>query len=46
MVGERFFFNWPEAFTAGVEAVGGKGWNLARLERYGFTIPVGGVLYC
>jgi pyruvate,water dikinase len=44
MDGERFFFNWPEVFTAGVEAVGGKGWNLARLERYGFTIPAGGVL--
>ncbi len=44
MVEERFFFNWSEAFTAGVEAVGGKGWNLARLERYGFTVPVGGVL--
>ncbi len=44
MVGECFFFNWPEAFTAGVEDVGGKGWNLGRLERYGFTIPVGGVL--
>jgi len=44
MVGKGFFYNWPEAFTAGVEAVGGKGWNLARLERYGFTIPVGGVM--
>ena len=44
-MGEKgFFFNWSEAFTAGVEAVGGKGWNLARLERYGFTIPPGGVL--
>ncbi|WP_235811119.1 PEP/pyruvate-binding domain-containing protein [Syntrophomonas wolfei] len=40
-MGEKgFFFNWSEAFTAGVEAVGGKGWNLARLERYGFTIPL------
>jgi len=44
MVGKGFFYNWPKAFTAGVEAVGGKGWNLSRLERYGFTIPVGGVL--
>ncbi|MEQ8174596.1 MAG: PEP/pyruvate-binding domain-containing protein [Syntrophomonadaceae bacterium] len=44
MVGEGFFFNLSEVFTAGVEAVGGKGWNLARLERYGFTVPVGGVL--
>jgi len=44
MVGERFFFYWSEVFTAGVEVVGGKGWNLARLERYGFNVPVGGVL--
>ncbi len=44
MVGKGFFFNWPEAFTSGVETVGGKGWNLARLDRYGFPIPVGGVL--
>ncbi len=39
-----FFFRWPEAFQAGVEAVGGKGWNLGMLERYGFNVPVGGVL--
>lgn len=44
MVGKGFFYNWTEAFTVGVEAVGGKGWNLSRLERYGFTVPVGGVL--
>ncbi len=39
-----FFFSWPEAFQAGVEAAGGKGWNLGRLDRYGFNIPAGGVL--
>jgi len=39
-----FFFNWPEAFQAGMAAAGGKGWNLGRLERYGFRIPAGGVL--
>ena len=39
-----FFFSWPEAWQAGVEKVGGKGWNLGRLERYGFKIPPGGVL--
>ena len=39
-----FFFSWPEAFQTGVEIVGGKGWNLGRLERYGFKIPMGGVL--
>ncbi|HAU32563.1 MAG TPA: hypothetical protein DCW46_10000 [Desulfotomaculum sp.] len=39
-----FFLSWPEAFQAGVEAAGGKGWNMARLDRYGFYIPAGGVL--
>ncbi|MFA4885580.1 MAG: PEP/pyruvate-binding domain-containing protein [Desulfotomaculaceae bacterium] len=43
--GDReFFFSWPGAFQAGVESAGGKGWNLGRLERYGFNIPAGGVL--
>ena len=41
---EGFFFSWPEAFQAGVEAAGGKGWNLGRLDRYGFNFPAGGVL--
>ena len=39
-----FFLSWPDAFQTGVKAVGGKGWNLGRLERYGFKIPTGGVL--
>ena len=39
-----FFFSWSEAFQAGVEVVGGKGWNLGRLDRYGFRVPTGGVL--
>ncbi|TEB11511.1 Phosphoenolpyruvate synthase [Pelotomaculum sp. FP] len=39
-----FFLNWTETFQAGVGAAGGKGWNLGRLERYGFNIPAGGVL--
>ncbi len=39
-----FFLSWPDAFQAGVEAAGGKGWNLGRLERYGFDVPAGGVL--
>ncbi|MEN6461629.1 MAG: PEP/pyruvate-binding domain-containing protein [Syntrophomonas sp.] len=41
---KEFFFNWSEAFQAGVEAAGGKGWNLGRLQRYGFRVPTGGVL--
>ncbi|MGE5517464.1 MAG: PEP/pyruvate-binding domain-containing protein [Bacteroidota bacterium] len=35
---------WPQAFAAGVAQAGGKGWNLARLARYGFPVPPGGVL--
>ncbi|HEY8910735.1 MAG TPA: PEP/pyruvate-binding domain-containing protein [Desulfosporosinus sp.] len=42
--GEMLFFSWIEAFQAGVKVVGGKGWNLGRLEQYGFNVPVGGVL--
>ncbi|KUO77561.1 MAG: pyruvate, phosphate dikinase [Desulfosporosinus sp. BRH_c37] len=40
---KQLFFYWPEAFSAGPSIVGGKGWNLGRLERYGFKIPLGGV---
>ncbi|MFX4262841.1 PEP/pyruvate-binding domain-containing protein [Pelotomaculum propionicicum] len=40
----ELFLSWPEAFQAGAGAAGGKGWNLARLDRYGFRVPVGGVL--
>ena len=36
--------NWPEAFEAGAARCGGKGFNLARLARYGFRVPRGGVL--
>ena len=35
---------WAQAFAAGAPVVGGKGWNLARLVRYGFGVPPGGVL--
>lgn len=38
------FLSWPEAFQAGVDITGGKGWNLGRLDRYEFRIPAGGVL--
>ena len=40
----EFFLTWPEAFQAGAESAGGKGWNLGRLDRYGFNVPAGGVL--
>ena len=38
------FFAWPEAYQAGPTVCGGKGYNLARLVRYGFRVPRGGVL--
>jgi len=40
----RGVLSWPEAFEAGTSACGGKGWNLARLARYGFVVPEGCVL--
>jgi pyruvate,water dikinase len=35
---------WSEAVDAGPEVCGGKGYNLGRLQRYGFRIPRGGVI--
>ena len=40
----KYLLTWEEAFQSGVSHVGGKGWNLGRLTRYGFSIPQGGVL--
>ncbi len=39
-----YFLTWSEAFDAGAGAAGGKGWNLGRLNRYGFRVLSGGVL--
>jgi pyruvate,water dikinase len=36
--------NWLDAYEAGAPVCGGKGYNLARLARYGFRVPRGGVL--
>jgi pyruvate,water dikinase len=36
--------DWNQAFHAGPARCGGKGVNLARLARYGFPVPAGGVL--
>ncbi|WP_137937958.1 PEP/pyruvate-binding domain-containing protein [Chitinivorax sp. B] len=36
--------DWSAAFEAGAGVVGGKGWNLSRLARYGFQVPAGGVV--
>jgi len=40
---EHFFLNWDESYNLST-AVGGKGRNLGRLYRYGFPLPIGGVL--
>lgn len=40
----KYFLTWDEAVQSGVQAAGGKGWNLGRLAQYGFKIPGGGVL--
>jgi pyruvate,water dikinase len=36
--------DWKRAYEAGPAICGGKGYNLARLARYGFRVPRGGVL--
>jgi len=38
------FLSWHDAYEAGASVCGGKGYNLARLARYGFRVPRGGVL--
>ncbi len=38
------FLTWQQAHEAGITQCGGKGWNLARLHRFGFNVPDGGVL--
>jgi len=40
----RSLLNWYEAYEAGPSVCGGKGYNLARLARYGFRVPRGAVL--
>src|SRR5437763_703294 len=36
--------SYDDAASLGPQVVGGKGWNLGRLHRYGFPVPKGGVL--
>jgi pyruvate,water dikinase len=36
--------SWFDAYEAGASVCGGKGYNLARLARYGFRVPRGEVL--
>ncbi|HEY7419747.1 MAG TPA: PEP/pyruvate-binding domain-containing protein, partial [Ktedonobacteraceae bacterium] len=36
--------SYADAVSLGPATVGGKGWNLGRLHRYGFPVPPGGIL--
>jgi phosphohistidine swiveling domain-containing protein len=40
----RYFLTWKEVVHADGKDAGGKGKNLGRLYRYGFSVPAGGVL--
>lgn len=40
----EWVLDWSGAAEAGAGLVGGKGWNLGRLHRYGFPVPPGGVV--
>ncbi len=40
----EWVLEWERAAATGPGICGGKGWNLGRLHRYGFPVPVGGVL--
>ena len=39
-----FIVSYNDAVLLGSATVGGKGWNLGRLHRYGFPVPAGGIL--
>ncbi len=41
---KKYFLNWEESASSEATETGGKGQNLGRLHRYGFLVPVGGVL--
>jgi phosphohistidine swiveling domain-containing protein len=40
----RVMVSYDDALSLGPGIVGGKGWNLGRLHRYGFRVPNGGIL--
>lgn len=41
---EQILISYPEAVNLGSFIVGGKGWNLGRLDRYGFKVPAGFII--
>ncbi|HZU69515.1 MAG TPA: PEP/pyruvate-binding domain-containing protein [Ktedonobacteraceae bacterium] len=40
----QYIVSYDDAASMGPRAVGGKGWNLGRLHRYGFAVPKGSIL--
>src|SRR5450432_74543 len=40
----QFIVSYQDAVHLGPAIVGGKGWNLGRLYRYGFRVPEGSIL--
>jgi rifampicin phosphotransferase len=36
--------NWHQAYEASLLTCGGKGYHLAQLHRYGFPVPIGGII--
>lgn len=44
MPGTNGVLDWKSTLDAGPGVCGGKGYNLARLHRYGFRVPRGGVI--
>lgn len=41
---DELVVDWPSAYQLGEQVVGGKGWNLARLHRYGLPVPPGSLV--
>jgi phosphohistidine swiveling domain-containing protein len=40
----QYIVSYAQAASLSPQAIGGKGWNLGRLHRYGFSVPKGGIL--
>ena len=40
----EYVLTWTQVIDTDQQTVGGKAWNLGRLQKYGFTIPKGGVV--
>lgn len=40
----EYVLTWTQVVKSDRQSVGGKAWNLGRLQKYGFKIPQGGVI--